>query len=115
MIKRGVSVAGGQRESALASNGMVASPHDLATVAGVAVLQDGGNALDAVIAANAVLTVIYPDQTSIGGDCFLIYFDSGTGQLFGFNGSGHSPAAADPNALRAAGHEWMPERGIHSV
>lgn len=105
----------GRRESALAPNGMVATPHELATAAGLAALRDGGNALDAVIAANAVLTVVYPDQTSIGGDCFLIYYEAGSGRLHGLNGSGRAPAAADRDALRAAGHVRMPRRGIHTV
>jgi gamma-glutamyltranspeptidase/glutathione hydrolase len=105
----------GRRATALATNGMVASPHELATAAGLAALRDGGTALDAVIAANAVLTVVYPDQTSIGGDCFVIYHEAETGRLHGLNGSGRAPAAADPEALRAAGHEGMPQRGIDSV
>jgi hypothetical protein len=94
---------------------MVATPHELATAAGLAALHDGGAAIDAVVAANAVLTVVYPDQTAIGGDCFLIYHDAATGELLGFNGSGRAPAAADRAALRAAGHEAMPRRGIHAV
>jgi gamma-glutamyltranspeptidase/glutathione hydrolase len=58
----------GNQSAATASNGMVASPHYLASEAGLAVLQDGGSAMDAAIATNAVLTVLYPDQTSPGGD-----------------------------------------------
>ncbi len=61
-----------ERPTALAYNGMVASPHYLATAAGLDVLRDGGHAVEAAVAANAVLTVVYPDQTSIGGDCFLL-------------------------------------------
>lgn len=104
-----------RRSTALAPNGMVASPHDLATGAGLAVLQEGGTALDAAIAANAVLTVVYPDQTAIGGDCFILMFEAQSNQLHGLNGSGRAPAAADRAALKAAGHERMPTRGIHAV
>ena len=64
------------RPTTLAFNGMIATPHSLASAAGLEVLREGGSAIDAVIAANAVLTVVYPDQTSIGGDCFLLYFDA---------------------------------------
>ena len=103
------------RSSALAFNGMVATPHYLATAAGLDVLRDGGHAVEAAIAANAVLTVVYPDQTSIGGDCFLLTYEAATGRLHGLNGSGRAPAAADRAALRAAGHRTMPGRGIHSV
>lgn len=97
---------------------MVASPHALASVAGLDALRDGGSAMDAAIAANAVLTVVYPDQTSIGGDCLFMYHDyhdAKTGALQGVNGSGRSAAAADREALRGAGHTQMPSRGIHAV
>ncbi len=103
------------RPTTLAFNGMVATPHYLASMAGLDVLRDGGSAMDAVIAANAVLTTVYPDQTSIGGDCFLIFYEAASGQLHGLNGSGRAPALADRVALRAAGNQTMPRRGIHSV
>ena len=103
------------RPTTLAFNGMVATPHSLASAAGLAVLREGGSAADAVIAANAVLTVIYPDQTSIGGDCFLIYHEAATGKTVALNGSGRSPKAADRERLRSLGHASMPSRGIHSV
>ncbi|MGH2561259.1 MAG: gamma-glutamyltransferase [Thermomicrobiales bacterium] len=103
------------RPTTLAFNGMVATPHSLATAAGLEALRAGGTAIDAAIAANAVLTVAYPDQTSIGGDCFLIYYEAKTGTLHGLNGSGRAPRAADREALRAAGHRTMPRRGIHTV
>src|SRR5689334_8033972 len=94
---------------------MISTPHSLASVAGLEALRAGGSAVDAAIAANAVLTVVYPDQTSIGGDCFLLVFDARTGQLYGLNGSGRSAAAADRQGLRASGHRAMPRRGIHTV
>jgi gamma-glutamyltranspeptidase len=103
------------RPTTLAFNGMVATPHSLASVAGIEVLRAGGSAIDAAIAANAVLTVVYPDQTSIGGDCFLLYFDAKSSKVHALNGSGRSPKGADREALRAAGHSTMPARGIHSV
>jgi gamma-glutamyltranspeptidase/glutathione hydrolase len=103
------------RPTTLGYNGMVATPHSLASAAGLAALMDGGTAADAVIAANAVLTVIYPDQTAIGGDLFLIYHEAATGTTHALNGTGRSPRAASREALRAAGHTTMPRRGIHAV
>lgn len=103
------------RPTALAFNGMVATPHSLASAAGLEALRAGGSAIDAGIAANAVLTVVYPDQTSIGGDCFILYYEAKTKTLHALNGSGRAPRAADRAALRAAGHQRMPARGIHSV
>ena len=103
------------RPTTLAFNGMVATSHYLATAAGLQALGDGGTAADAVIAANAVLTVVYPDQTSIGGDCFLLYHEAATGTLHALNGSGRTPRAASAGSIRNAGHEHMPARGIHAV
>lgn len=101
--------------SAQAYNGMVAAPHALASAAGLAALQDGGTAMDAAIAANAVLTVVYPDQTAIGGDCFFISYDARSKQLHGYNGSGRAPLAADADHLRTLYDGQMPKRGIHAV
>jgi gamma-glutamyltranspeptidase/glutathione hydrolase len=98
-----------------AYNGMVASPHSLASGAGLAALLDGGSAMDAAIAANAVLTVVYPDQTSIGGDCFFIAYDAASRSVAAYNGSGRAPLAADREALRRLGEGSMPKRGIHAV
>jgi gamma-glutamyltranspeptidase/glutathione hydrolase len=104
-----------RRPTTLAFDGIVAAPHYLASAAGLAALRDGGTALDAAIAANAVLTVVYPDQTSIGGDCFLLYHEAATATLHAYNGSGRTPAAGSLGALRAAGYTAMPARGIHAV
>ncbi|HEY4408515.1 MAG TPA: gamma-glutamyltransferase [Acidimicrobiia bacterium] len=74
----------------------VATPHYLASHAGAAVLHQGGNAMDAAIAANLVLGVVAPYTCGIGGDCFAIVWD---GDLHGYNGSGRAPAAATPAAV----------------
>ena len=103
------------RPTTLATHGMVATPHYLASSAGLQVLEDGGSAMDAVICANAMLTVLYPDQTAIGGDCFFIAFDAATGTTHGYNGSGPSPASADAEALLSRGSTAMPNKGPHSV
>jgi gamma-glutamyltranspeptidase/glutathione hydrolase len=75
----------------------IATPHYLATLAGAAVLHDGGNAMDAAVAANLVLGVVAPYTCGIGGDCFALTWD-GTA-LHGYNGSGRAPAAATPQAV----------------
>src|SRR5688572_17937312 len=104
-----------RRPTTLGFDGMVAASHYLAAGAGLAALRDGGSAIDAAIAANAVLTVVYPDQTSIGGDCFLLYHEAATGVLHALNGSGRTPSDGSLEALRAAGHATMPRRGVHAV
>ena len=103
------------RPTTLSTNGMVATPHYLATGIGLKVLQDGGAAMDAAIAANAALTVLYPDQTSVGGDCFFLYHDAGSGEIAGYNGSGAAPMDADAATLRAQGYTSMPRYGPLAV
>lgn len=103
------------RPTALATNGIVATPHYLASQAGLRVLQDGGSAVDAAIAANAVLQVVYPHNCSIGGDAFWLIHDPREGRTTGLNGSGGAPASADAAALRARGLIEMPLRGPLSV
>jgi gamma-glutamyltranspeptidase/glutathione hydrolase len=94
---------------------MIATPHYLATSAGLQVLEEHGSAMDAAICANAMLTVLYPDQTAIGGDCFFMAFDASTGRTHGYNGSGRAPAAADPEQLRDQGWTAMPNKGPFAV
>jgi gamma-glutamyltranspeptidase / glutathione hydrolase len=93
---------------------MIATSHQLASLIGSNVMRDGGTAVDAAIAANAALTVLVPDQTSIGGDCFFQILEPGDAPL-GFNGSGLSPAAADADTVREAGFAGMPRRGPWTV
>ncbi|MEJ7840075.1 MAG: gamma-glutamyltransferase family protein [Thermomicrobiales bacterium] len=103
------------RTSARASNAMIATPHHLATDAGLNILRDGGSAMDAVIAANSALTVLYPDQTSIGGDCFFLVFDPAEDSVSAWNGSGPAPAAATADELLEAGYDSMPRRGPSTI
>ena len=90
---------------------MVVTPHPLATAAGVEALSAGGTAVDAAVAANAMLAVVYCNACGLGGDAFALVWDPGEGRLHGFNGSGRSPAALTIDAVRAAGHDTMPQRG----
>jgi gamma-glutamyltranspeptidase / glutathione hydrolase len=89
---------------------MVASVDNLATEAGVHTLRMGGTAVDAAIAANAVLTVTLPDQCGLGGDLFAIIHRPGSRPVV-LNASGRSGSGADAAALRAAGHVVMPSTG----
>ncbi len=103
------------RPVTLARRGMVSAPHYLASQAGIQVIQAGGNAVDAAIAANATLNVVYPFVCGTGGDIFMLIYDAKSQTLIGLNGSGRSPAAATPDWFKANGHQTMPERGILSV
>lgn len=94
---------------------MIATPHHVASTIGVEVLRDGGSAVDAAIAANAGLTVLLPDQTSIGGDCFFQVWQDGDSSPEGFNGSGRAPASASADQVRSAGLGSMPRRGPWTV
>ena len=104
------------RASAVAARGMVATSQPLATQAGLRVLERGGNAIDAALAAAAVLCVVEPMSTGVGGDCFALVWRNG--ELSGLNSSGRAPAAADPDAMgigdpdvRAAQHHGARRRG----
>ena len=89
------------RSVVMAPNGMVATSHTLAAEAGVDVLKRGGNAIDAAIAANAVLGVVEPMSCGIGGDLFAIVWDPKTGRLHGLNASGRAPLGQTLDELKA--------------
>jgi gamma-glutamyltranspeptidase/glutathione hydrolase len=97
--------------SITAPHGMVATPHPLATTAGVEALRAGGTAVDAAVAANAMLAVVYSNACGIGGDAFALVWDPAEKHLHGFNGSGRSPAGLTIDRVRSAGHDSMPQRG----
>lgn len=95
--------------------GAVVAPHHLATAAGLHVLRQGGSAVDAAIATNAVLGVVMPSGCGIGGDAFWLIWDASRGEQVALNGSGRAPAAADAAALRAQGLTDIPRRGPLSI
>src|SRR5438874_1749474 len=95
--------------------GVVAASQPLAARAGVQVLERGGTAVDAAIAANAVLGVTEPQSNGIGGDLFAIVYDARSGRLHGLNASGWAPRALTPEWLASHGFASMPQNGIHSV
>ena len=74
-------------------------------------LQEGGNALDASVAMNAMLAVVYPHMCGVGGDLFLLYFEAASGQVFALNASGRAPAAATPAEFSRRGLRSIPARG----
>ena len=95
--------------------GIVAASQPLAAQAGVQMLERGGNAVDAAIAANAVMALVEPHYNGIGGDLFAIYYEARTGKLYGLNAGGWAPAGLTPEFLKAKGIVRMPGGGIHSV
>ena len=100
------------RPATLAYRGMVTSPHTLASQAGVAILQAGGSAVDAAIAAAAVLSVVYPHMTSLGGDAFWLIHDARTGAVRSLEAAGRAAAAATLDWFAARGLREIPVRGI---
>jgi gamma-glutamyltranspeptidase/glutathione hydrolase len=103
------------RSMVITQDGIVAAESPLAAQAGVEMLKRGGNAVDAAIAANAVMGVVAPMSNGIGGDLFVIYYDAKSGKLYGLNASGPAPAALNAQLLRDKGFREMPLRGIYSV
>ncbi len=94
---------------------MAATPNPLATRTAVEVMRDGGNAIDAAIAASAVLSVVEPHQTGIGGDCFALIAKGGRRPLIAYNGSGRAPKAADWARFREMGLTVIEEGSPHAV
>ncbi len=95
-----------------APSGMVSSPHSLASEAGVAVLRAGGSAVDAAIATSAVLAVVYPHMTSIGGDAFWLIHEGKSGAIRYLNGGGRAAASATIDWFKSRNFEEIPFRGM---
>lgn len=102
------------RSVALAGKAMIATSHPQATVAGLKILEAGGNAVDAAIAAVALQGVIDPHMTGIGGDCFALYAAAGKAPV-AINGSGRAPAAATLDHFVKLGLGNIPDGSVHAV
>src|SRR5438034_3698758 len=95
------------RSTVHSMNAMVATSHPLAALTAIEVLRSGGTAADAAVAACALLGVIEPQSTGIGGDCFALIQPRGEGKIVAYNGSGRAPMAATP--------EWYLEHNIKAI
>lgn len=102
------------RSAVYAKHEMVATSHPLATHTAMDILSNGGNAVDAAIAACAVLCVVEPHMTGIGGDCFILFAEP-NGKILGLNGSGRAPAKLDLEQLPFVQSKQVPPESIHSV
>ena len=99
------------RSEVIATNGMAATSHPLATQTAISILKNGGNAIDAAIAANAVLGLVEPTGCGIGGDLFAIIWSVDEKKLFGLNSSGPAPKNISINKLKQKGLEKIPPYG----
>ena len=99
------------RSEVIAQNGMAATSQPLATQAAIDILQKGGNAIDAAIAANAVLGVVEPTGCGIGGDLFAIIWSSEKQKLYGLNASGRSPRSLKMDYFKKNGYQFIPATG----
>ena len=100
-----------RRSAVVARNGAVATSQPLAAQAGLRMLQDGGNAVDAAIATAAALNVVEPASTGIGGDMFALIWMAGSKKVTAINGSGRSAAAANPEYVLGKGYDSIPTDG----
>lgn len=103
------------RSMVISQQGIVATSQTLASQAGAQVLARGGSAMDAAIAANALMGVVEPMSNGLGGDLFAIYWEAATGRLTGINASGWAPQSLTIDYLKRQGLSAMPQQGIHSV
>jgi gamma-glutamyltranspeptidase / glutathione hydrolase len=103
------------RSMVISRGGIVASEHPLASQAGATILAQGGNAIEAAIAANATMGVVAPMMCGIGGDLFAIVYEAKSGKFYGLNASGWAPEGLTMELLKSKGLETMPSKGIHSV
>jgi gamma-glutamyltranspeptidase / glutathione hydrolase len=95
--------------------GIVAASHPLAARAGVEMLERGGNAVDAAIAANATIGLMEPAMNGIGGDLFVIYYEAKTGKVYGLNSGGWAPSGLTLEYMKSKGYTVMPQSGIYSI
>ena len=103
------------RSPVRARNGMVTTSHPMATAAGLKVLTEGGSAVDAAVAAVALLSVAEPHMTGIGGDCFALVSPDGSTAVEALNASGRAPAGASAGAVAGQGVTEIPRNSPHAV
>ena len=103
------------RSEVMAQHGMACTSHPLATMAAIDILKKGGTAIDAAIAANAVLGVVEPEMNGIGGDLFAIVYDAKTKKLYGLNASGRSPYSLTLDEFKKRGLTSIPTEGPLAV
>ena len=103
------------RSMVISRGGIVAAESPLAAQAGVRMLERGGNAVDAAIAANAMMGVVEPMMNGIGGDLFAIVYDAKANKLYGLNASGWAPKGLTIEFLQKQGLREMPQRGVHAI
>ena len=103
------------RSMVISRNGVVAAESPLAAQAGTKILEHGGNAIDAAIAANAMMGVVAPMLNGIGGDLFVIFYDVKGKRLYGLNASGWAPKELTIEHLRQQGLREMPQHGVNTI
>ena len=103
------------RSTVYAPHGMIATSQPLASAAGLRVLESGGNAFDAAIAASAVLSLTEPHMTGLGGDLFALFWSADEGRLVGLDATGRAGAKMTPERIRADGHDRVPGAGPGAV
>ncbi len=103
------------RSTVYAPRGAIAASQPLASAAGMEILHAGGNAIDAAVAAAAVLNVTEPHMTGIGGDMFAILWSAEENRLVGLDASGRAGSLISPEVLREKGHEDMPYQGPEAI
>src|SRR5580698_2447224 len=109
------SVPGQARSMVVTKFGIVSTPQFLASQAGAHILEAGGNAVDAAIAANAVMGVVQPYVNGIGGDLFMLYYEAKTGKVYGLNSSGWTPKALTIDYLKSKGVTEINPIGVETI
>jgi gamma-glutamyltranspeptidase/glutathione hydrolase len=109
------SVPGQGRSMVVSKFGIVSTPQFLASQAGAHILEEDGNAIDAAIAANAVMGVVQPYVNGIGGDLFMVYYEAKTGKVYGLNASGWTPKALTIENLKAKGVTEINPVGVETI
>src|ERR1700724_2297294 len=110
-----LSVPGQGRSMVVTKFGIVAAPQFLASQAGAHILEQGGNAIDAAVAANAVMGVVQPYVNGMGGDLFMLYYEAKTGKLYGLNASGWTPKALTIDSLKSRHVDQMNPIGVETI